>query len=574
MAKFLVGIITGMILVVLIAVSALFALARSGDKPPSIASGSTLVLDLRGDLPERAPVEYPLPMLQDRNRLTVANVWMSLKNAAADSRINAIVLTPGDLDIGWAKMQEIRSGLEAFKKSGKPLFAYLKTAGMREYYLASVADRIYVAPEDMLDVKGMRVEMMFFKRTADKLGVDVQIEHAGKYKDFGEMFTRTEASPESREALNAVLDSLYGNLVTQLGASRRKTAAEMRATIDQGPFLAPQAKASGLVDVLAYEDQMYGDLKQRLKISDIKKVTTREYRKISASSLGLEGKHRVALIVAEGAITRGEPSSDGYSDDGIQSEGFNKILRRVAQDDDIRGAVVRIDSPGGEVFASDEIWREMNLLSKKKPLVLSMSDSAASGGYYIAMSGDPVLAYPGTITGSIGVVFGKANFRGLYDKLGVTKDTLSRGRFATIDSDYRPLSEEERRKLREGIDAHYRSFVQKVAAARKRKFEEIAPVAEGRVWTGSDAKAHGLVDEIGGLDRAFELVKQRAKIPAGEKIRIVTYPPRRSIFEVIFGSAEQAAIPPVLRKLFSAVDLQSWSKGSYFRLMPFALEIR
>jgi protease-4 len=236
--------------------------------------------------------------------------------------------------------------------------------------------------------------------------------------------------------------------------------------------------------------------------------------------------------------------------------------------------VVRIDSPGGEVFASDAIWREMNLLSRKKPLVISMSDAAASGGYYIAMSGDPVLAYPGTITGSIGVVFGKANLRGLYDKLGITKDVISRGDFATIDSDYRPLTEVERRKLRDGIEAHYRSFVQKVADARKRKFEEIASVAEGRVWTGSDAKANGLVDELGGLDRAIELVKKRANIPAGEEIQLVTYPPRRTIFEVIFGTAQQAVIPPFVRNLIGGFDLDLWAKGGYLRIMPFSLEFR
>lgn len=575
MAKFLVGIVTGLILAVLLGLSVTFALMRTGaEKPPSVASGSTLVLQLRGDLPERPPVEYPIPILQDRNRLTVASVWMALKKAAADSRINAVIIEPTNLEIGWAKMQEIRHNLETFKRSGKPLYAYLKTPSTREYYLASVADRIYMAPEDIVDVKGMRVEMMFFKRTADKLGVEVQIEHAGRYKDFGEMFTRTEASPESREALNALVDSLYGDLLSRLAESRKMSVEQMRATINQGPFLAEQAKAMGLVDGLVYEDEMYGELKKQLKITDIKKVSIREYRKVPASSVGLEGKHRVALVVAQGAITRGEPSSDGYSDDGIESEGFNKTLRRVADDSRIRGVVVRIDSPGGEVFASDAIWREMNLLSRKKPLVISMSDAAASGGYYIAMSGDPVLAYPGTITGSIGVVFGKANLRGLYDKLGITKDVISRGEFATIDSDYRPLTAVERRKLRDGIEAHYRSFVQKVADARKRKYEDIAAVAEGRVWTGSDAKANGLVDELGGLDRAIELVKKRARIPAGEQIQLVTYPPRRTIFEVIFGTAQQAAIPPAIRNLMRGFHLDLWAKGGYLRIMPFSLEFR
>ena len=198
----------------------------------------------------------------------------------------------------------------------------------------------------------------------------------------------------------------------------------------------------------------------------------------------------------------------------------------MGNDAGIQGVIVRIDSPGGEVFASDDIWREMNLLSKKKPMVISMSDVAASGGYYIAMTGDPIVAYPGTLTGSIGVVFGKANLHGLYDKLGITKDMLSRGRFATIDSDYQPLTPDGREKLRSDIEDNYRSFVTKVAAARRRKFDAVEPLAQGRVWLGSQAKANGLIDELGGLDRALEIVKEKAKIPKGERVTLVTYPPQ------------------------------------------------
>ena len=196
--------------------------------------------------------------------------------------------------------------------------------------------------------------------------------------------------------------------------------------------------------------------------------------------------------------------------------------------------VVRIDSPGGDAVASDEIWREMNLLSKKKPVVISMSDTAASGGYYMAMTGDPVVAYPGTLTGSIGVVFGKPNLHGLYDKLGITKDMIARGRFAAIDSDYSDLSPAELAKLKEGIDANYHDFVAKVAQARRRPFDQIEPLAQGRVWLGDQAKERGLVDELGAIDRALELVKQKARIPASENVAIVMYPARRSILAVSY----------------------------------------
>jgi protease-4 len=407
----------------------------------------------------------------------------------------------------------------------------------------------------------------------DKLGVQVEIEHAGKYKDFGDMFTRTSMSPETKEVLTTIIDDLYGNLVQRIAAARKKSAEEIRATIDDGPFLSPQARDHGLIDGLLYEDQMYDEVKSKLAAGDLRKITLHDYLKVPAPS-SLAGKQRIALVTGEGGISRGDDGQDLSGDNGIESEGFDKLLRRVGNDSDIKGVVVRIDSPGGEVFASDAIWREMNLLSKKKPMVISMSDTAASGGYYIAMTGDPVLAYPGTFTGSIGVVFGKANLHGLYDKLGVTKELLSRGRFANIDSDYQPLSADGREKLRAAMDENYRSFVGKVAAARRRKFGEIEPLSQGRVWLGSQAKANGLIDELGGLDRAVELVKERAKIPKSERVMLVTYPPKRSIFDIMFGQSPESVMESRLGGLFKRWQLRLWAQGGMMRMMPYTIEVR
>ncbi|HKW98898.1 MAG TPA: signal peptide peptidase SppA [Bryobacteraceae bacterium] len=570
MAKFLIGVLTGIILTFLFVFIAIFAIARLREKPPEVAEGSTLVLELEGAIPERAPVEFPIPFLQQRTPPTVEEVWLTLRKAAVDSRIKAIVFEPHDLVVGWGKLQEIRNDLENFKKSGKPLYAYLKTPGSREFYLATAADRVYMAPEDELDLKGMRVELMYFRKTLDKLGVQVEIEHAGKYKDFGDMFTRTSMSPETKEVLDSVLDGLYGNLVQRIADGRKKNPADVRAIIDDGPFLSPQAKARGLVDGLLYEDQMWGEVKSKLH-AEVKKLAFRDYLKVPVA--GVEGRQRIALVTGEGGITHGEDAQDFSGDSGIASESFDRLLRRVEGDNSIKGVVVRIDSPGGEVFASDAIWREMNLLGKKKPLVISMSDVAASGGYYIAMTGDPVIAYPGTITGSIGVVFGKANLHGLYDKLGITKDTLSRGRFATADSDYQPLSPAARDKLRTDIDANYRSFVTKVAAARRRTFEQIEPLAQGRVWLGSQAKANGLIDDLGGIDRAIELVKEKARIPRGEKVTLVTYPPKRSIIELLFGQPPDGSLESRLRGMVKGWQLRLWEKGGMMRLAPYTIEV-
>jgi protease-4 len=577
--KFLIGVLTGVIFAVVIVVIAIFAIAysfgKNRDKPATVASGSTLVLRLDGPIPERQPVSYDLPIFQNKTPFTVEDVWSTLRKAAADSRIKALVLEPAEPEIGWGKLQEIRADLENFKKSGKPVYAYLKAPGTRDYYLATAATRVYMSPEDVLNLKGMRFELTYFRRTLDKLGVQVDVEHAGKYKDFGDMFTRTGMTPETREVLTSVIDDMYGNLVQTLAAGRKKSADEMRAVIDQGPFTSTQALANGLVDEIRFEDEMYGELKTALK-DDVRKVSGRDYVHVPLSVAGLQGKQRIAFITGDGDITRGDPESSS-EDMGIESEHFNKILKRVEEDAGIKGVIVRIDSPGGESTASDDMWRAMNQLSRKKPMVISMSDAAASGGYYMAMTGDTIVAYPGTLTGSIGVVFGKPNLHGLYDKLGIDKEILSRGKFARIDSDYEPLNEEGRQKLREGIDEEYKSFVTKVAQARKRKFEEIEPLAQGRVWLGDQAKQNGLVDELGGIDRAIELVKQKAKIPAGENVSLVMYPPKRSIFEVLFPQqTPEAAIEAKIKMVPGLRDahLKVWMRGGMLRMMPFTPSFR
>src|SRR5713226_4428783 len=485
MAKFLIGLLTGVILTILLATIVVFSLARFGsEKRAVVRENAVLLLRLEGEIPERPPVEFPLPFFEQHTPSTVKDVWELLRKAAVDSRIKAVVFEPRNISAGWAKLEEIRADLEQFRKSGKPLVAYLKGPSTREYYLATAADRIYMGPEEYLDVKGLRAAMMFFKGSLDKLGVQVEIEHAGKYKDFGDMFERTDMSNETKEVMNSVLDDVYGRLLSTLASARNKTVEEIRATIDEGPFLANQAVSKGLIDSLRYEDQMFGELKDRLKSGEIHKLSHRDYLKVTPASLGLEGKPRIAFLVGQGDITRGSSSDDIYGEEGIGAEGFDKLLRRVGSDSSIRAVIVRIDSPGGDAMASDDIWREMNLLSKKKPTVISMSDAAASGGYYMAMTGDPILAYAGTYTGSIGVVFGKPNLHGLYDKLGISLDSVSRGRFALIDSDYASLSDAERQKLREGIDANYADFIAKVAAARKKPVSDIEQLAQGRVWLG------------------------------------------------------------------------------------------
>ncbi len=570
MKKFLIGLAAGIALSALTVLMLVLALVAIGKRAPSIDEGSTLVVGLQGAIPEAAPVPLPFALLDSSPAVTVQETWELLREAASDRRIRAAVLAPRGIGVGWGKLQEIRESLLRFKESGKPLVAYLRNPGGREYYLATAADEIYMAPEDFLNVKGLRAEAVYLRGTLDKLGVQVEIEHAGKYKDFGDTYTRESMSEETREVLNSILDELYSHYLATIAGARRQTQEQARRVIDQGPFLAAQAKDYGLVDDLIYEDQMFDRLKERLGQDELKKVSYRDYHLARQAS----GKNRIALVVASGTIMAG---SDGnrFTQDGILwSRSFIRLLRKVAGDERIKGVILRIDSPGGDAIASDEILREVRLLSEKKPLVISMSDVAASGGYYIAMTGDPVVAYPNTVTGSIGVIFGKVNLRGLYDKIGVKKEYLTRGRFADIDSDYKPLSEAERKKLREGIETSYRAFLARVAEGRNRKAEEIEPVAQGRVWLGLQAQRNGLVDELGGLDRAVELIKEKAAIPAGEGVRLVAYPPKETFWEYLLRRQAETALAGELRDLLGGVDPRIWMEGGLLRLMPYTIQVR
>lgn len=573
MKRFLIGLVTGIVLSVLIGFIFVASLARLGNQKPAIEENSTLLLKMEGDVPEKAPAEIPLPFFEGQTPITVLEYYQTLRRAAADPKIKAVILMPHRVGAGWAKMQELRQDLLNFKKSGKPLYAYLRNPGTREYYLATAADQIYMTHEDVLDVKGLRLEMVFVKNTLDKIGAQVEIEHAGKYKDAGDMFTRTSLTPESREALDAVLNGLYDDMVRVIAESRHQSVDQVKAKIDNGPFLAKEAVANGLIDKLLYEDEMLGEVRKKLGQTELKKLAVRTYVK-AAPPLGTA--KRIALLTGDGAITRGDDNDNGRDESGITAMGFVKLLRRVGEDKNISGVILRVDSPGGDAIASDDILREVKLLSQKKPMVISMSDVAASGGYYISVTGDPILAYPNTLTGSIGVIFGKLYLHGLYDKLGIQKEILKRGQDADIDTDYQPLSDRARAKLRQGIDATYQTFLQRVADGRRKPVSAIEPVAQGRVWIGSDARGNGLVDELGGLDKAIEMVKAKAKLSANETVQLIAYPPKRSIFDQLFSRTNDNSVEAKVQNYLGlrGFDLKLWTHGGIMQLMPYTINVR
>jgi protease-4 len=414
---------------------------------------------------------------------------------------------------------------------------------------------------------------MYFKKTLDKLGVSVEVTHAGKYKDFGDMFTRSDMSAETREVMTSVVGGLYGNLVDRIAAGRKKSPDEVKALLDQGPYTANGALKAGLVDGLKFEDELWAAVRDKLGATPVK-ISAAKYAKVAPETAGMKMGSHVAILAAEGDIVMGSPSDDGTETGTITAYGLIKQLRNIGGDSNIRAVVVRIDSPGGEVTASDDLWREMGLLSKKKPVVISMSDVAASGGYYMALTGDPMVAYPETETGSIGVVFAKPNLHGLYDKLGISKDSVQLGAHADIDSDYTTMTPDERKILVDGIDESYRDFVTKVADARHTKYEAVDAVAQGRVWLGSEAKDHNLVDALGGLDTAIAMVKKKAGIPDSENVTIFSYPPQENFLNILTKHSQENAFDAKIRAVVGRMPFHAWMHGGYLRIMPVWFDVK
>ncbi len=578
MKKFLLGILAGLIIAGVSAVVLFFAALKFARRPPELPAKAWLSLRLEGPLPEAPPVTFPLPAFESRSPMTVSEVWSVLRRSARDPRIKGVVLKPRGLAAGWAKVEEIREGIAEVRKAGKPVYAWLASPGAREYYLASAADRVFLSPEDLLDLKGLRVEASYLKGTLDKLGVEVEVEHIGKFKDAGDTFTRTSMSPETKESLNAVLDVLYSRLCAGIAGGRKMSAEQVRTIIDQGPFIAPKAKEAGLIDGLEYEGEVDKQLAAKTGLEPEQVVGARDFFRASGDVAGRKTRN-IAYLVAQGDILRGA-SADLFGEDRvITPRAIDQQLRLIGDDTSIRGVIVRVDSPGGDAIASDEILEALKKLSKKKPMVISMSDVAASGGYYIAMTGDPVVAYPGTLTGSIGVIYGKVNLQGLYSKIGLSKEILKRGRFADIDSDFQRLTPEGRAKLRESLQFIYDGFLKRVSDGRRKKVEEIEPFAQGRVWIGAQAQGNGLVDELGGLDRAIAVLKKKAGIPDDEQVRLMLFPGRRSFFDELMKSASGAESPfpdseasILVRQLPPGVA--PWLQGGMLRVMPFRLEMR
>jgi protease-4 len=495
---------------------------------PDVPEKATLVLTPSGDLPE----VLPDVVFGSGDELTVRAYVEMIRKAKGDARITGILLKPGGINSPfWAKLQELRDALEDFKTSGKPVHAWLEYAGDREYFLASVADRVYLLPSASLDLTGVASYEVFLRGTFDWIGTYPDFLHVGDYKTAVNTYLEKTFTPAHREMSESLNRSQYDQLVLAIADGRKKSEAEVRALIDQGPFQPVDALRVGLIDEVAYEDEL-DDLVDELEGAEY--VDGEDYALVSWEAAGTMRRAKIAVINAVGVINSGQSGFDPINGAVIGADSLVEYIRKARADRSIRAIVLRVDSPGGSSSASDVNWRELSISRENnRPVIVSMSDLAASGGYYIALGGDAIVAQPGTLTGSIGVYTGKFVMTGSLDKLGANIESTSKGKNAEIYSPDRRFTKEERAKIEESMQVVYDQFIERTAAARHMTPEKVDEVAQGRVWTGAQAKQIGLVDELGGLYTAIDLAKQRARIAADDEVELVIYPPRRSFYEVL-----------------------------------------
>jgi len=588
---------------VLLFIGVIGALAALGEKTVGVENGSYVVIDLADSITDAPPVIDFRAFGGERHAsLQLRTITRSLRAAAKDDRIAGVLLKGDELSMsspGLGALKEVRSALLYFKASGKPVKAYLTNATTKNYYLASAANDIVLDPYGMIIMPGLAAEPMFFAGAAEKYGVGVQVTRVGKYKSFVEPFTRKDMSPENREQLQKLLDDLWGGIVRDIAASRKITPAQVQATVDAEGIIRPEAaKAARLVDRIAYRDELIEELKRatgRAGRDSFKQISLADYSRIArdpasatetdvakkdAAKAGQEAavakadpaakekkftataeigtakkdgekkdaiasaapkpaaassRGRIAVVYAEGDIVDGEGDEPGQ----IGGTRFARELRKFRQDDDVKAIVLRVNSPGGSAAASETIQREVRLAMKEKPVVVSMGSYAASGGYWISAYSDRIFAEPGTITGSIGVFGIQFDVEKLFAGFGLTFDRVKTGRYADALTISRPKTAEEMAVFQRMVDWIYGEFVTKVAEGRKLPRAHVEEIAQGRVWSGLEAKKLGLVDDIGGLGAAIDYAARKAGL--GANYRLVEYPRKKEFAEAVQELVEKMA---------------------------------
>lgn len=482
-----------------------------------------LRLRLASPVPELAPPAWP--GARERT-LCFLDVLRLLERAGSDARVAGVLLRPGGSPGGFGRIASLRRAVEALRAVGKPVVVWSERYGGEETWLASAASRVLLPPSGSVLLLGLRWEGFYLRELLDRLGIAPVVLRTGAWKSAAETFTRDAMSPEQREQVDALLDDVFGTLVADVAAGRGLEPDAVRELVDRGPFTAAAAKEAGLVDDCCYPDEV-----ERLLLELAPEARRGErpalvdapaYASLRGLDPGWRPLHRplprIAYVVGRGAIR------PGHSPRGLSADPYRQLLGRLAEEESVLGVVLRVDSPGGEVVASDLLRRAVSKLAERKPVVVSMGDIAASGGYLMAMGAQAILAEAGAVTGSIGVVAGKIDLSALYQRIGVHKDSVERGARAGLLSESRGLTPDERSAVRSGVDAVYELFLERVAEARRLPRSDVERLAGGRVWSGRRAHVHGLVDALGGPLEALDEVRRRAGIALGERFVLEAHP--------------------------------------------------
>lgn len=520
----LIGSVAGGFILLLLFIGMIVGIASMGESEVKIKPKTVLWLDLTGEIVERAsnnPFEDMVGSLSgDAKQIGLNDLLANIKKAARDENISGIHLESGLLMAGYATIEEIRNALLEFKKSGKFIYSFAPVYTQKAYYLASVADKVYLPPMGMLEFNGIHSQNVYFKGMLEKVGVDMQIVRHGKFKSAVEPFMLDKMSDASRLQTEKYVFSIWNGMLQKIAIQRNISESDLNALVDMGPVFADQQILvdKGLIDGLKYKDEVLSELKEKLDVEekdDIEAVTHAKYTKVyvAGETKGL-AKDKIAVIYAEGEI-------DGSSSGGIQSDKLSRTIRIARRDSSIKAIVLRINSPGGSALGSELIWREVKLAQETKPTVVSMGDLAASGGYYIACAADSIVAQPNTLTGSIGIFGMIPNTGELMKKIGLSFDGVKTNKFSDLPSLTRPFTSDERDLMQSYIERGYEVFLTRCADGRHTTTASIDSVGQGRVWAGVNALEIGLVDKIGGLDDAIGIAKGMAKL---EKFRIVELP--------------------------------------------------
>jgi protease-4 len=533
----MIGFILSFFVVFLVLITIVVAIVSSAGSDEKVSPASNSILHVRLNYPikertDKNPfAELGLMGFESKQTLGLNEILENLEEAKKDDHIKGIFLDVSSLAAGFATIEEVRNALIDFKKSGKFILAYSEVYTQGAYYLASVADKVYMNPEGMIDFRGLSTEMMFFKGSLEKLEIEAQIIKVGTYKSAVEPFILDKMSEPNRQQVNSFLGSMYDHFLTEISRSRKISKKTLFSLADSSKIRNPNdALVYKMIDGLKYKDEVIDELKSKSGIEknkELKSVSIEEYAPApEENSSG--SSNRIAIVYANGEIISGEGN-----DESIGSDRISRAIRKARLDNKVKAIVLRVNSPGGSALASDVIWREMVLSKKVKPVIVSMGDVAASGGYYIACAADSIFAQPNTITGSIGVFGIIPNMQKFFkNKLGITFDGVKTGRYADIGSINRPLTDAERMIIQQEINKVYSTFTQKVADGRKKSQSYVDSIGQGRVWSGTEALQNGLVDRLGNIDDAIASAAKKAKL---KDFKIVSYPdqvdPIKSFFD-------------------------------------------